>query len=289
MKKQIFIIALLLGVINAVISQNKTYKPVKFPKGYTSQIDVVYTKVNGWEGRMDLYTNQTADKPTPVVINIHGGGWNHGVKESQKGYGSFFKNGYAVANVEYRLVDVAPAPAAIEDVRCALIYLYKNAKELNIDTNKIVVMGGSSGGHLALMAGLLANDKKFDTNCNFDKEIKVAAIIDKYGVTDLVPLGKWKSAKRWLGYGYNDKKFTESVSPLYYVNQKSPPTFIIHGDADPIVPYNQSVALFKKLKENNVKSEFLTIKEGKHGGLTKEEKIQFSTKMWSFLNDLGLK
>lgn len=289
MKKLIFFSILLTTFSSATFSQEKEYKPVDFPEGYKAQIDVVYTQVNGWDGRMDLYTNPKSETPTPIVINIHGGGWNHGVKESQTGYGSFFKNGYAVANVEYRLVGVAPAPAAIEDVRCALIYLYTHAKALNIDTNKIVVMGGSSGGHLALMAGLLANDKKFDTNCKYDVDIKVAAIIDKYGVTDLVPLGKWKSAKNWLGKGFENQKFIESVSPLYYVTKNSPPVYIVHGDADPIVPYDQSVALYEKLKANGVKSKMLTIEGGNHGKFTKEEKSEMSKDMWSFLNELGLK
>lgn len=290
MKKRIILFSILFTAFSsAMFSQQKEYKPVDFPEGYKAQIDVVYTQVNGWDGRMDLYTNPKSEIPTPVVINIHGGGWNHGVKESQSGYGSFFKNGYAVANVEYRLVGVAPAPAAIEDVRCALIYLYTHAKELNIDTNKIVVMGGSSGGHLALMAGLLANDKKFDTNCKYDGDIKVAAIIDKYGVTDLVPLSKWKSAKNWLGKGFENQKFIESVSPLYYVTKNSPPVYIVHGDADPIVPYDQSVSLYEKLKSNGVKSKFLTIEGGNHGKFTKEEKSDMSKDMWSFLNELGLK
>lgn len=288
MKKLIFFSILLTSFSSATFSQEKEYKPVDFPEGYKAHIDVVYAQVNGWDGRMDLYTNPKSETPTPIVINIHGGGWNHGVKESQTGYGSFFKNGYAVANVEYRLVGVAPAPAAIEDVRCALIYLYKHAKELNIDTNKIVVMGGSSGGHLALMAGLLANDKKFDTNCKYDGDIKVAAIINKYGVTDLVPLSKWKSAKNWLGKGFDNQKFVESVSPLYYVTKNSPPVYIVHGDADPIVPYDQSVALYEKLKSNGVKTKMLTIEGGNHGKFTKEEKSEMSKDMWSFLNELGL-
>lgn len=289
MKKLILFSLFLTTFSSATFSQEKEYKPVDYPEGYNAQIDVVYTQVNGWDGRMDLYTNPKSATPTPVVINIHGGGWNHGVKESQTGYGSFFKNGYAVANVEYRLVGIAAAPAAIEDVRCALIYLYKHAKELNIDTNKIVVMGGSSGGHLALMTGLLANDRKFDSHCNYDGEIKVAAIIDKYGVTDLVPLSKWKSAKNWLGKGFGDQKFVASVSPLYYVAKNSPPVFIVHGDADAIVPYDQSTVLFDRLKANNVKTKMLTIQGGGHGKFTKEEKSEMSKKMWAFLDELGLK
>jgi acetyl esterase/lipase len=145
---------------------------------------------------MDIYTNPLASEPTPVVLNIHGGSRNHGEKESETGYGSFFTNGHGVLNVEYRLVDFASAPAAIQDVRCALIYIYIHAKVLNIDTNKIVVMGGSSGKHLALMTGFLADDKQFDSYCEYDGEIKVAAIYDKYGPTDLTLLRDLSSAKR---------------------------------------------------------------------------------------------
>ena len=97
---------------------------------------------------MDLYLPPKTNKPTAIVINIHGGGWNHGVKESQGGFSTFFKAGFAVANIEYRLTGQATAPAAVEDTRCALIYLVKNAKALNIDVNKIVIMGGSRVGIL---------------------------------------------------------------------------------------------------------------------------------------------
>lgn len=287
--KKITNLIFLISFSSALFAQEKKYEPVNYPENYSSQIDVIYHKVNGWEGRLDLYYNLTALEPTPLVINIHGGGWNHGVKESQRGYGSFFKNGYAVANVEYRLVDVAPAPAAIEDIRCALIYVLNHAKELNIDTNKIVIMGGSSGGHLALMAGLLNNDRKLDSNCQYKGKINIAAVIDKYGVTDLVPLGKWGSARRWLGNGYKDQKFTESVSPLYYVTKNTPPVFIVHGNADPIVPYDQSVKLHQKLEENNVKTYFMTIENGGHGGFSKEQKSRLSQEIWNFLDELGLK
>jgi acetyl esterase/lipase len=237
---------------------------------------------------MDLYTNPVSEVPAPIVINIHGGGWNHGEKESQSGFGSFFKNGYAVANIEYRLVNVAKAPAAIEDARCALIYLYTHAKELNIDTGRIVLMGGSSGGHLALMAGLLANDRRFDINCPYKGEIKVAAIIDKYGVSDLVPLSYWKSAKVWLGEGFDNKVFVESVSPLYYVSKNSPPVFIVHGNADPIVPYEQSVALYEKLMANNVKTVFITIPGGQHGQFSENDNSMINKKMWEFLEQVKL-
>src|SRR4051812_44862568 len=92
-----------------------TIKPVEYPEGFTAQLNVVYTTVNDWQGKIDIYNNPKAGKPTPIVINIHGGGWNHGTKESQSGFNTFFKMGYAVANMEYRLTGQATAPAAIED------------------------------------------------------------------------------------------------------------------------------------------------------------------------------
>lgn len=269
-------------------AQESNQKAVEYPVEYTARLNVVYSTVNGWKGRMDLYSNPNALRPTPVVLNIHGGGWNHGDKESQTGFGSFFKHGYAVANVEYRLVDVAPAPAAIEDVRCALIYILNHAKELNIDTQKIVIMGGSAGGHLALMAGLLGNDRRFDTNCSCASEIKIAAIVDKYGIADLTTLGDYGSAKKWLGVNSGNRGFTESVSPIYYVKTDSPPTIIVHGNADPVVPYEQSVLLHQKFVDSGVKTDFISIEGGKHGKFTKEENELFSVRMWKFLGELGL-
>ena len=268
--------------------QEKEYTSVDYPESYTAEINVVYTQEGNWKGYMDIFTNPNTVNPTPILINIHGGGWKSGQKESQTGLETFFSRGYAVANVAYRLIDVAPAPAAIEDVRCALLYIYKNAKALNIDTNKIVIMGGSAGGHLALMAGLLGNNRSFDTNCPNTERIKVAAIINKYGVTDLTPLAYRNSPRDWLGLNNMDADFVKSVSPLNYVSQNSPPILIAHGDADPIVPYQQSIILYKRLKAHKVKTRLLTLKKGRHGNFTKKQNILLSRSIWKFLNNLGL-
>lgn len=194
--------------------------------------------------------------------------------------------------MEYRLSQQATAPAAVEDTRCMLIYLIQHAKELNIDTDKIVIMGGSAGGHLALMGGLLANDSRFDTNCKGTPNVKVAAIIDKYGITDVSDWSfgklKSKSALQWLGDKVTDKSFIQSVSPIYYVTKNSPPTFIVHGDADPTVPYQQSVDLYKKLQEMGVKSEFITVPGGVHGKFEKEKNDEINKAMIKFLTDINI-
>jgi acetyl esterase/lipase len=292
MKLSIAIIIVLFPVcLLAQTNADSSYKPVDYPQGYTAQLNVVYTMVNGWEGKVDLYLPPKNQGPSAVVINIHGGGWNHGVKESQTGFSTFFKAGFAVANIEYRLTGQATAPAAIEDTRCALIYLIKNAKALNIDVNKIVIMGGSAGGHLALMAGLLANDHRFDTNCPGVEKIKVAAIIDKYGITDVWDWGYGKnitskSATNWLGAKAKDEAFAKSVSPVSYVTKASPPVFIVHGDADPTVPYQQSVALYKMLQDVQVKSEFVTEPGGLHGKFDKEKNSEINKAIMKFILSL---
>lgn len=281
-------IVLALPAFGQNATDTVTYKPVELPAGYTASLNVVYTQAGGWDGKMDIYLPPKNSKPSPVVINIHGGGWNHGVKESQTGFNTFFKAGFAVANIEYRLTGQATAPAAVEDARCALVYLVKNAAALNIDPNKIVVMGGSAGGHLALMAGLLGNDHRFDANCKGVEGIKVAAIINKYGVADV---GDWaygvnitsKSATNWLGSKARDEAFVKSVSPIHYVTKSSPPVFIVHGDADPTVPYQQSVALHKKLQEAGVKTNFITVPGGLHGKFDKETNSAINKAIMQFI------
>ena len=186
------------------------YKAVIYPGTFKANLNEVYTKVNDWEGKMDIYYQPSSDKPTPIVINIHGGGWKNGVKESQGGFTNFFKAGMSIANIEYRMTPQAKAPAAVEDVRCALIYLIKNAKQFNLDVNKIVIMGGSAGGHLAMMAGLLGSNHLFDKNCSGVDKIKVAAIIDKWGITDV-----WGWA-----YGDNGPAVKKSSSPKDWLGDK---------------------------------------------------------------------
>ena len=288
--KKIFILLFISASVNLFAQTDTAVKKVEYPKGYAAQIDAVYSEIDGWKGREDIYYNPTATKPTPVVFNIHGGGWNHGVKETQGGFSTFFKIGFAVVNVEYRLTGQATAPAAVEDVRAAILYVVQHAKELNIDPNKIVVMGGSAGGHLALMAGLLQNDNKFDGKYKNVKGYTIAAIIDKYGITDVWDwaYGKnitSKSATNWLGTKAKDEAFAKSVSPIYYVKKTSPPTFIVHGDADPTVPYQQSVDLKKKFDEVGCKSEFITIPGGVHGKFTKEQNAELNKSIVAFLRN----
>ena len=290
MKILLYLLLILPGIVLYAQEADGEYSPVKVPANYTFQKNVVYTEVDNWKGTLDLYIPKDLRKPVPLIIDVHGGGWYHGVKESHFEFDVFFNKNWAVANVEYRLASQSRAPAAIEDVRCALIYLIKNAKQLNIDASKIVIMGNSAGGHLALMAGLLGDNHIFDKNCPGFEGIKVMAIIDKYGGADLRNPEKWltKSLKIWVKDKIMNDDFLASISPVTYLSSKSPAIFIVHGDSDPTIRYTQSEDLSKKLEALGVHHQFMTIEGGGHGGFTKEENDDINKNIVEFLEELGI-
>jgi acetyl esterase/lipase len=149
---------------------------------------------------LDVYTVPSA-RPTPVVIQIHGGGWIRGDRpSSSNSFGPFFSAGMAVVAVEYRNAIDAPAPGAIQDVRCAMAWIKANAKKYNFDTDKIVPWGGSAGGHLALMAGY-APASMNPSGCT--DQPKVAAIIDMYGASDVASALTYPGSRdfthQWIG------------------------------------------------------------------------------------------
>ena len=104
---------------------------------------------------MDVYRRLGAGQ-VPTLVYIHGGGWYRGSKEkSFLQLIPYFEMGWTVVNIEYRRAPVSPAPAAVEDCRCALRWVIQHAEEYNVDTNKLVLSGHSAGGHLSLITGML--------------------------------------------------------------------------------------------------------------------------------------
>lgn len=249
--------------------------------------DLEYKSVGSWKGKLDLYVPKQQNKK-PLVIYIHGGGWTHGKKEAEyEKIKIFINNDFAVANIEYRLAPLAAAPAAIEDVHCAVTFLKKNAAALGLKGRKMVLMGASAGAHLALMAGLQSNKPVYTGNCK--SRFSVAAIISKYGPTDLLtwePATKEGSASAgWLGTRQKDTTFIKSLSPTSYVSGKKIPILFIHGDQDKTVPIDQSLKLFEKLQQKHYPTELYVVKGGKHGNFGDEETAKMDSKMLDFLSE----
>jgi len=145
----------------------------------------------------------------------------------------------------------------------------QHAKEYGVDVNKIVVSGDSAGGHLALTTGMLPASAGLDRECPGPDNLKVAAIVNWYGISDVSELLDGPNMKayavQWLGSASDREQIARRVSPLTYVRAGLPPVLTIHGDADPTVPYTQSVRLHKALTDAGVANELMTIPGGKHG------------------------
>jgi len=255
--------------------------------------NVTYHVASNHENKLDLYIPTNASGPTPVLMYIHGGGWVGGAKEVNiLRILPYLEMGWAVANVEYRLGAVARAPAAVEDGLCALRWVIRNAGQYNLDPSRIVTTGNSAGGHLALTTGMIPASAGLDRECPGGEELRVAAIINWYGITevgDLLDGPNTKSyAVEWMGSLENRFEIAERVSPMTYVRAGLPPTLTIHGDADPTVPYQHAIMLHEKLDEAGVPNELHTVPGGRHGRFNQEQMIAIFETIRRFLSQHGL-
>lgn len=261
---------------------------------YRVSPNVTYKVASNSELRVDVYARRGADQSRPTVIYIHGGGWVGGSKEgSVLRVAPYLEMGFNVVNVAYRLGRVARAPAAVEDCRCALRWVYRNAETYGFDTTKLIVTGHSAGGHLSLTTGMLQPDAGFDAECPSRHEPSVAAVINWYGITDVADLMAGKPNEKtytvaWLGSQLDRERIADSVSPIHHVHDALPPILTIHGDNDQIVPYSHAVELHKRLDKAGVENQLLTIPGAGHGGFSKQETGLIDTTIRAFLSQHGL-
>jgi len=259
---------------------------------YLVQPDQVYGFFSGTALKLDVWQAKTKE-PVPTVIYYHGGGWFFGDRTGALPYlMPWLARGWNVVNVEYRMSGTALAPAAVEDARCALRWVYRNAKQFHLDTGRIIVTGHSSGGHLALMAAMLTEDAGLDNNCPSDPNyaeppLKVSAVVDWYGPADIGDLltgaDRKTYAVAWLGSQQNRREVARRVSPLTYVRAGLPPILIIHGESDPVVPYSQSQHLHAELDKANVPNELYTVPDGGHGMFGPGRDVEAYGHVWEFL------
>ncbi len=194
----------------------------------------------------------------PGVIVIHGGGWVRGDKERMLDSFClpFIRQGSVVANVEYRLATAAPAPAAVTDVLQAAQWFQDHAARYKVDPKRIVVTGASAGGHLALMVGMTSS-------------VKIAGVIDFFGIVDVADQLAGPNARefaaQWIPEQPNRLELAGRMSPISYVRKGLPPILALHGEADPLVPYEQSVNLAKAVRSAGGDAELITVPAGKHG------------------------
>jgi acetyl esterase/lipase len=262
-------IAACLCLITASIAQTA---------GVKSHRDLIYVEGGHERHKLDLYLPEKAGGPLPLIIWVHGGGWQNGSKDGCPPLrGGYIESGYAVASINYRLSGHAVFPAQIEDCKAAIRWLRAHSKEFGLDAKRFGVWGSSAGGHLVALLGTSGEVKEFDVGANLDQSSRVQAVCDYYGPTDLAVFvttpgyerhatADAPEAKLIGGAVLENKAKAARVNPITYVSKDDPPFLIVHGDQDPTVPINQSQLLFEALKKTGVSAHFHTIHGAGHGG-----------------------
>lgn len=229
---------------------------------------------------LDLYlpaTKEPAKKPA-LVVWVHGGAWRAGSK-SDVPWSKFTELGYAVASVDYRLSTVARFPTQIHDIKAAIRYLRAKADTYGYDPERVIIAGSSAGGHLAALVGVSNGVKKLEGTVgdNLDRSSDVQAIVSYYGASNLTTILA-QSKPRGLqmrppalqlllgGQPTEVPELAKLASPVDHVDAKDPPLLLIHGEADPQMPPEQSTELAEAYRKLGLKVQLEIIPGAKHGG-----------------------
>ena len=274
-------LAVTMALAGLAQAQQPRMGKASVPEGVKAFRDVAYVENGHARQKLDLYVPEKTEKPLPVIIWVHGGGWQNGSKDGcpplRQG---FVQRGYAVASLDYRLSGDAIFPAQIEDCKAGIRWLRAHAKEYGIDPDRFGVWGSSAGGHLVALLGTSGDEKPFDVGPNLNVSSRVQAVCDYYGPTDLTQMDA--RAVPGARLKHNDPKSPEAcllggpvqenkekaarANPITYVSTNAlPPFLIVHGDADSVVPFHQSELLFDALKNARANVHLHCIKGAEHG------------------------
>ncbi|WP_307585048.1 alpha/beta hydrolase [Paenibacillus wynnii] len=255
--------------------------------------DVVYAEYGGVERRLQIIIPNRAGYKFPLVVFVQGSAWRkQDLYAAIPNLSHIASKGYVIASVEIRDTDISRFPAAVEDVKCAIRFMRKHAIEYGIDPNRVAVWGDSSGGHLSLMTGLTIGE--YDNGLYSEQTDEVSAVIDYYGISDLLTLGKYNDvldhdaadSPEGLFIGGKVKEYLElakKASPLHQDLDKAlPPFLIVHGDNDQVVHINQSIEMYKALKQHGQRVFFYKVVGADHGpGLWNPQVLDITEKFLS--------
>jgi acetyl esterase/lipase len=248
----------------------------KLPAGARALRDLPYVTNCHEMQKLDLYL--PAVPKGPLLVMIHGGGWIGGSKDKPEGL-PMLAQGYAVANLNYRLSQHAIFPAQIEDCKAAIRWLRAHAAEYGYDPKRIGAWGASAGGHLVAMLAATGTVKDFDVGENLDQSSAIQCGVDVFGPADLVnwkapsanpaiqPTGPESLLVKLLGGTAEEKpELAKRASPVTWVTKDCAPLFIMHGTIDQLVGLDQSQKLEAKLKSAGVEVTLDVVEGAGHGG-----------------------
>lgn len=262
--------------------------------------DLRYVTGGTDQQRLDLYLPPPNGRAVPLIVWVHGGDWamsnrRHWIGApflAARGYALadtlgllaqedvpafLVGRGYAVASLDYRFSNQALFPAQIEDCKAAVRWLRVHAPEYGIDPAHIGATGESAGGHLVALLGTTGDTRRFDIGRNLDQSSAVQCVVDFYGPTDFLHWGDPPAptscdtvhtpvARLLGGTVSTHQEAARSASPVTFVDRRSAPFLIFHGDKDPFVPLQQSQEFAAALHAAGVESTLKIVPGAGHGG-----------------------
>ncbi len=262
---QIFAASLLLVGAAALL------KAQEAPERIPTEDGIVYGVADGQTLTMDYYAPK-GPAPHPIAIVIHGGGYHGGdSKSGSEAYVADFlaPAGYAVFSVNYRLTPKYPYPYMVYDVQRAVRFIRHNASRWNADPNKIALVGGSAGGFLSNMVGLLNAGGDATAADPADREsARAQAVVSLYAQSsfEFVPINS--AVHGLLDPLIAQKGLKEAIreaSPITYVSKDDPPFLEILGDQDEYIPFSEATNLQDALHKVGVRCDIIKIPGGRHG------------------------
>ena len=270
---------------------NPTTKPSLTIAGINAFKNLSYGPA-GERNMLDIYVPEKAAGKLPLIVWIHGGGWQAGNKEGCPAV-STFPHRYIFASINYRFSQTDVFPAQMHDCKGAIRYLRAHAEQYHIDPDKVCVWGASAGGHLVALLGTSGDIKEAEGTVggNLDQSSGVQAVIDWFGPTDMSVFFKQAEsvenifkeipdaspiARLFGGPVGKHLDLVKAADPINYIpNQKKlPPFFIVHGDKDKLVPLAQSEILVEALKKAGGDVQLEVIVGGGHGDKFDRDKLQ---------------
>ena len=244
------------------------------PAGASSTRTVTYCVEGGQPLAMTLFTPGTAGDSDPVVLQVHGGGWQHGgrlLSLSASGAATDLVDaGFVVASIDYRLAPENPWPDQIIDSKCAVRYLRANATELGIDPNRIAALGDSAGGQLVSLLGTTGTSTLWNEGPYANESSAVDAVVDEFGPADLSATGWPEDSVAMIRRAFGVAPGTSSpvlaqASPMTHVAAGDPPFLIVQGTDDEVVPMSQSERFALQLQVDHVPVQVVLVTGGRHG------------------------
>lgn len=223
-----------------------------------------FAVIDGQALKLDVYEPTAAtNEARPAIVVVHGGSWSGGGRSDFPQWNAWLnEQGYVIFDIDYRLAPQPNWQTATGDVKCAVGWVKQHAAEYNIDPERVALMGRSAGGHLALLAGYTSNVAELPPSCAVE-DTSVKAVIDFYGPADLV-WGYYASAdpngqngspalQRFLGGTPQTVPDAYRIAaPISYVDARTPPTLMLHGNRDQLVGYQHTERLAATLEAAGV-------------------------------------